>query len=441
MVSVCAAGLGTLACASSAHAEEPEWAGGYVSPGVVWSWTNDPVGSSGVSFEVSGGYNFLFTGEWYSPQVGGVFRYGSVDDGVNEGWDRGLIGAQGGIGPLGVELGFGWRERVPDVEPQRNGLVVAPYASAGFLFIGPEWFIPVGAGSEPELSLNFGLKVPVIQIVYGFQALGSAFGRVPSGRPLRIERQAVVADVACSVPAAWSVGARPGNDDVALTREERSRLAAHWLHEARGEHASIPSFAWLSLALTKHAAPPDLLRRTHRAALDEIDHAERCFALARRYADDAAIEPRALDAAGATLPDSLFELALDSLIDGWLGEGCAAAMARAASRRARDAQVRATLRAIAREEARHARLGLDIACWAAACARRGGHSIDAPLARAWREAVSRPVPVGGWASVSDREREHGLLSASDRERARRTAVARLSRIAARLWPASEPLPA
>ncbi len=410
----CATSASVWLSVSNAHADEPAWAGAFVSPGAVWSWTNDPVGSSGVSFELNAGYNFLITHRWYSPHVGGLFRFGSVDDGVHEGAQRGLLGAQAGIGPLGMELGFGWRGAMSDFVPQRNGVVIAPFASAGFLFIGPEWFFPVGLeGGKPELSLNFGLKLPVIQVVWGLTKLGDMFGRMPSGRPLWIDETAVVAD--CHVEAEPRWAGRQLEQPLGLRAEERERLAAFWLGEARGEHASVPSFALLSLALTKLGAPPTLLRRAHRAAIDEIGHAERCFELARRYLGGVAFEPTGLDAEHATLPGSLLELATTSLIDGFLGEGAAAAVARAAHRRATDPHVRAVLARIAREERRHAQLGLDIALFALEESSRQGRPIQEALLRTLRPPLSPPGATDRW-TATPAEQAHGRLAGAERAR-------------------------
>lgn len=63
---------------------------------------------------------------------------------------------------------------------------------------------------------------------------------------------------------------------------ERSALASRWLDSALLEHASIASFARFSLHLLAVGAPPELLERTQRAALDEIEHARLAFAIVAR---------------------------------------------------------------------------------------------------------------------------------------------------------------
>ena len=60
-------------------------------------------------------------------------------------------------------------------------------------------------------------------------------------------------------------------------------VAAHYAEVAAGEHASVASFAHVSLELMAYGAPAELLVDTHRAALDEIEHARMAYALASEY--------------------------------------------------------------------------------------------------------------------------------------------------------------
>jgi hypothetical protein len=72
-----------------------------------------------------------------------------------------------------------------------------------------------------------------------------------------------------------------------VSERERRVLAEAWLVAAQTEHASIPAFAQLSLQLAALGASSDLVEATHRAALDEIRHARRCYALARAFGGEA----------------------------------------------------------------------------------------------------------------------------------------------------------
>src|SRR5262245_17579998 len=59
--------------------------------------------------------------------------------------------------------------------------------------------------------------------------------------------------------------------------------ASAWAAAGVAEHASVAAFGRLALELLRFAAPLELVRAVHAAALDEIAHAEACFRLAERY--------------------------------------------------------------------------------------------------------------------------------------------------------------
>jgi hypothetical protein len=163
----------------------------------------------------------------------------------------------------------------------------------------------------------------------------------------------------------WLAGTRP--ETSGLSAADREELARSWLVEARAEHASIAAFSALSLDLMAVGAPPRLLERTHRAALDEVVHARICFALASAYAGEelapgAFPEVRERRAAGSVSEETA-RLAADSLRDGCLVEGFAAALALEAERTATDPAVKASLSVIARDEARHVELAWSIVEW------------------------------------------------------------------------------
>lgn len=72
-----------------------------------------------------------------------------------------------------------------------------------------------------------------------------------------------------------------------LARDQRDALAKLWLISARMEHASVAAFSQLSLHLAALGAPSELVERIHVAALDEIRHARRCYAIASAFAGKA----------------------------------------------------------------------------------------------------------------------------------------------------------
>jgi hypothetical protein len=161
----------------------------------------------------------------------------------------------------------------------------------------------------------------------------------------------------------WHHGAGP---EVAnLAPAERAALGELWLLAAHMEHASVAAFSSLSLHLSALGAPPALLVRTHQAALDEIRHAQRCYAIASAYAG------RALSAGpivelqhpGKHGGVDLVRLAVGSLVDGCVAEGLASDVARHSAQAATDPVVRETLAMIADDEAGHAELAWAILQW------------------------------------------------------------------------------
>jgi hypothetical protein len=156
--------------------------------------------------------------------------------------------------------------------------------------------------------------------------------------------------------------------------ETRSRRADHWLAEARAEHASIAAFARLAIDLLALGAPSALVAACHRAAMDEVRHAEHGFALAARFGERE-LDPGALPIARSDPPD-LVRMALESVMDGGVGEGIAAEVARAGVACEADEGIRAVLRIIARDEARHAEIAWDIVAF---CLQRGGGEVAGAL--------------------------------------------------------------
>jgi hypothetical protein len=218
-----------------------------------------------------------------------------------------------------------------------------------------------------------------------------------------------------------------GVDDVT-----RAALAAQWRENGRTEHASVAAFARLTLDLMALGAPPALVAGAQRDALDEIRHAELCFALARSI-DGKSESPSSFpDAARArTLSRirnvALAELAVDSLVDGALHEGVSARIVAKLARRAADPSIRAILKQIAADEGRHSAHGWDVVRF---CLAEGGEPVAHALAGAVRvlpPAMMTPLPVdaaeGGW----ERWGIMGsALEAKEYEKARASVVRRVS---------------
>lgn len=181
-----------------------------------------------------------------------------------------------------------------------------------------------------------------------------------AGRPLREDGRAIVAR-AVTRGEGWAARGRErrlrGDD-----RRAREGAAAHWLENALMEHASIASFARFALDLLALGAPAELVAGAHRAALDEVRHARRSFAIAASLGAAAVGPgplPEALRPLAPSSPDSLLR---DTFRDGCIGEAAAALVLSAAARRSERRFSRA-LAVMAEEEARHAELAWRTVCW------------------------------------------------------------------------------
>lgn len=183
-----------------------------------------------------------------------------------------------------------------------------------------------------------------------------------------------------------------GNQHLRAPVRERGRRSSHaaqarakaWADAGAGEHASVAAFARLSLELMALGAPSDLLSGVHQAALDEVRHAEQCWALARRFGGTTR-------SAGAfpfpdriTVTRSLPDLAAAALHEGCLAETLGAHLVATAAALAPETEVRAALEAIAADEAKHAVLSFKIVAWSL---RAGGApvraALEARLAETW----------------------------------------------------------
>jgi hypothetical protein len=204
-----------------------------------------------------------------------------------------------------------------------------------------------------------------------------------------------------------------------LSAAARSALAAAWLTDAGHEHASVPAFSRISMMLVALGAPSRLVEAAHRAALEEIEHARRTFALASAYAQSP-IGPGPLpelltetcSAGESDVASAIRQLAVESLVDGCLGEGYAAAVARESYARAVDPAVRVALVIIARDESSHAELAWQILAW---CLEAGGEETRAAIHAELRR-LPRRVEVNALPSEIAAELErHGRLHAAIQE--------------------------
>jgi len=219
------------------------------------------------------------------------------------------------------------------------------------------------------------------------------------GRVLRVGGQPRTARRALG--EGWRDDAVPSLSGIA--RLERAALAEAWSTYGALEQASVPAYGRVAEALVSLGAPSELVERSHLAALDEIRHARRCYALASAYGGGVARRPgdlpelraRIIDEKRSRL-DALAHLACASLVDGVVAEGVAAASARASAGRATDPVVRATWATIAVDEERHVALAWDTIAW---CLDEGGAAVatalDGAIAALPRFEAPRlpPLPV------------------------------------------------
>src|SRR5690606_27886061 len=161
---------------------------------------------------------------------------------------------------------------------------------------------------------------------------------------------------------AWasSTSAEPAACDDALRRTAAGEAG---FEDALAEHASVAAFARQTLELLALGAPPELLAQTQQAALDEIEHTRACLRLAHRFAPRLrSAEPGPLPAP-VPRPADWARFAVDTFLEGCVGETIAALRAERAGRGCDDADVRAVLQRIAEDEARHAALAWRTLAW------------------------------------------------------------------------------
>lgn len=367
--------LGALTAAPPCHAEDLF---GYLTAGLLISV---PLGGS--LDQVGLGVETSFTRYPNSSDLVGAGAFLQAQYLLGGGW-RVDLGVQGTAYVAGAELGLALV--APRGAPAQLGVHVAPFLSAAYGSVAFRW-TPIVAGTMRrtagyELTVAPKLWWEVNRGRVGdLYDMGCHFG-CSIGRPLMVDGRAEVAGLAHD--PAWAGTA--ATDDDALSDAQRAALAAQWTRAMSEEHASIAAFARLSLQLLSLGAPPELVARTHRAALDEVDHARRSAALASRFAGRVT-SPGALPAAIAPIARvDLTTLAVETLREGCLGEAVSAQVAARSLALATDPEVRATLGLIARDEAEHAALAWDLVDW---CLAAGGASVRMALS-----AAAAALPAG-----------------------------------------------
>jgi hypothetical protein len=234
------------------------------------------------------------------------------------------------------------------------------------------------------------------------------------GRPFMVDGVARTA-AAVRVDRGWGspgeLMAEMAEAEVAhLSPSVREALAQAWEADGLFEHASIATFARVSLELLGVGAPADLVAAAHEAALDEIRHARLCLMLAQRYRGEP-VAPGPFPFGGAVaLRDDLTSLAVAAAREGCIGETIAATLAGDQLASATDPLVKRALETIAEDESRHAELAWRTVAWAM---ERGGEEVRAAVAAVFAQAeLYLPAPSPSPEVPADVLAAHGRLAAA-----------------------------
>ncbi len=331
-----------------------------INPGVIMSG----VISSPSAFALGGEASFML---WPKGNGGSVLQqvgFGAFFQAQAYNFDHGryALGVQAG-NVFGGELGWTYRERSATGGSQ-HGAHVAVFGSLGVIVASIRATIPLVGGADAthpapgfELAFCLSLKVPIP--IGDVSIIKDAFG---SGRLLRDGTRAIASSVA-------GLRDRP--------------MARAWANDAQTEHASTPSFLRLASELEALGAPACLVTRARRAALEELRHADDCFAIASAHAGGE-VRPVGWPTA-ATREASLERVAVEAWLDGCIGEGAAARLAHEAS--ASDPFTRQALRRMARDEATHAELSWDVLAFALST---GGRPVARAVSRSRLEDAGTP---------------------------------------------------
>ncbi len=192
-----------------------------------------------------------------------------------------------------------------------------------------------------------------------------------------------------------------------LPRRVRRHLARRWTETARGEHASVASFARFALHLAQVGAPADLMADATRAMADEIRHARDAFGVAAAL-DDSCGGPGPMDTSTEAVDTEAIVIA--AVREGCIAETIAAAQAAAGASTAQDATLRELLEGVAADEQRHAGLAWRFVRWALTAHPELRPAVEAAFA----DLPNFEVLPGG--AMDEVERAWGLLPEGDMNR-------------------------
>jgi hypothetical protein len=168
-----------------------------------------------------------------------------------------------------------------------------------------------------------------------------------------------------------------------------SSITACFSEIAHMEAASVVAFEAIDAQLRALDAPEGLLARVAQARADEVEHAARTTALARRFGG----QPEAPRVSGASRDvfavDARMQLALENAVEGCVREAYGALVAAWQATHSEDAEIRATFAQIAIDEAAHAELSFALDGWLAReMSASDRMRIEDARARAWLDLAA-----------------------------------------------------
>jgi len=182
---------------------------------------------------------------------------------------------------------------------------------------------------------------------------------------------------------------RPGSGWSAPIPGEAGLDEPDWLDMARVEHASIASFARLTLELLALGAPSGLVAEVQLAAADEVEHARLCFGMLKRSGQE--LEPGPMPIGPVVPSADPAAVAAATVREGCLGETVGAWLALRSAAQTEDPEVAAVLTRIAQDEARHAALSWKIVGW---LLKSGAPGVHEAVRVALREPFAVQAPAG-----------------------------------------------
>jgi len=237
----------------------------------------------------------------------------------------------------------------------------------------------------------------------------------------------------------------------ALSAEERAWLKGEWAQLAALEHASVASFARVTLELMALGAPADLLLEAQRAAADEVEHARAVYGLlAALTGAPAAPGPLAVERIAPRLTRREVARALveEACVSEALGVGEVIYALELMTPLGAPREAHTHLARVCADETRHAALAWSTLRWLLSCAdeesaEEGARLRDelAALLVGRASALLAPdslaaAPGGGWRALN----RLGALSPAQRREGRARAAGVVARCAEELLGAGRVAP-